>query len=192
MKKVLTALFILIGGAGYAQTFQLGVKGGVNVSNYTGNFRQIDKEALVGFHIGGMLNFKLGNNFSLGPEVLFSSQGAKIDEGNGLQDYKVSYINVPVIARVRTNGGFYVEAGPQVGFKLTENTDNTPINTFAKNLDLSGAVGLGYHGASGFGVGVRYIAGLSKVGDFNSQNIDPDFKNSVLMGSVFFTLFNNK
>jgi hypothetical protein len=35
---------------------------------------------------------------------------------------------------------------------------------------------------------VRYIAGLSKVGDFTGTNIDPDFKNSVIQASLFWAI----
>lgn len=196
MKKFLTVLLVSVVAAGssYAQTFQLGLKAGANVSNFTGDFRQIDKKALIGFHVGGMFNMQFGSNFSVQPEVIFSNQGAKLELINGdKEDYKVSYINVPVMLKFKTNGGFYIELGPQAGFKVSENTENTSIQNFAKDLDLSGAVGIGYHGNSGFGIGARYLAGFSKVRDFDTQNldVDPDFKNSVLQVSLFFTLFNN-
>lgn len=164
----------------------------MNVSNYTGG--NIESNALVGFHVGGLMNFKIGQVFSIQPEVLFSSQGAKI-KGNvgGDENVRVSYINVPVLAKLKSPGGFYVEAGPQVGFKAGEDfNENQTIDNFAKNLDLSAAVGLGYHSSMGLGFGARYTAGLSKVGDFDRTDVDPDFKNSVLQFSVFYTLFNNK
>lgn len=62
------------------------------------------------------------------------------------------------------------------------------INNFAKNLDLSVGAGIGYHSRIGLGVGARYIAGLSKVGDFSGNNIDPDFKNSVIQASIFWAI----
>jgi hypothetical protein len=176
----------------FAQTFQLGIKGGVNVSNFTGgNFENIDKKSLVGFHAGGFVSFFLGDNFAIQPEVLFSSQGAKLESAGQKQNLKVSYINVPVMLKYRFNGGFYLEAGPQIGFKVNEKTDDMQIDDFAKSTDLSVAGGLGFHSSSGLGIGARYTAGLSKVGDFDTGNIDPDFKNGVIQVSLFFTLFNN-
>lgn len=194
MKKMFFVALLFMGTVTYSQGFQLGVKGGVNISNYTGG--NIASDALVGFHVGGIFNFMLGKAFSIQPEVLFSSQGAKYDNAGNKSNLKVSYINVPVMAKLNF-GKVYLEAGPQVGFKAGEDAHNgsQTINSFAKNLDLSIGAGIGYHGASGFGIGARYMAGLSKVGDFDkttSNPIDPDFKNSVIQLSVFYTLFNNK
>ncbi len=194
MKKLLIASCVLlfIGNATYAQKFQIGLKAGTNASNYTGG--NLDSKALLGFHAGGSFNFLLGNNFSISPEVLFSSQGAKYNDLGNEKNLKVSYIQVPVMAKFRFNGGFYLEAGPQVGFKVGEDVDipDETIGNFAKDLDLSVGAGLGFHSRSGFGIGARYIAGLSKVGDFSSSEINPDFKNSVIQLSLFYTLFNNR
>jgi outer membrane protein with beta-barrel domain len=191
MKKMLFFAAMLTSAATYSQGFQLGVKGGVNVSNYTGG--DIENSAIVGFHAGATFGFLLGEHFALQPEVLFSAQGAKVKGiGNNEEKFNVSYINVPVMAKFRFTGGFYLEAGPQVGFKVNESVPDNTIENFAKDLDLSLAAGLGYHSPIGLGVGARYNAGLSKVGDFDGGTVDPDFRNSTLQFFVFYTLFNNK
>lgn len=193
MKRLIVAACLLFSTTTFAQTFQLGIKGGVNISNFTGgNFEDLDKKSLVGFHAGGFVSFFFGDNFALQPEVLFSSQGAKLEDAGQKRNLKVSYVNVPVMLKYRFTGGFYLEAGPQIGFKVSEKTDNMPIDDFAKSTDLSVAGGLGFHSSSGLGIGARYTAGLSKVGDFNAAEIDPDFKNGVIQVSLFFTLFNNR
>lgn len=192
MKRIIVAAFLLVSATGFAQTFQLGIKGGVNISNFTGgDFKDLDKKSLVGFHAGGFVSFFLGDHFAIQPEVLFSSQGAKIDNAGDEQNLKISYVNVPVMLKYRFTGGFYLEAGPQIGFKVSEDTDDMPINDFAKSTDLSIAGGLGFHSNMGLGVGARYTAGISKVGDFSVGDFDPDFKNGVLQISLFYTLFNN-
>lgn len=192
MKRLLVAAFLLVSATGFAQTFQLGIKGGVNISNFTGgDFKDLDKKSLVGFHAGGFVSFFLGDHFAIQPEVLFSSQGAKLDNAGDEQNLKVSYVNVPVMLKYRFTGGFYLEAGPQIGFKVSEDTDDMTIGDFAKSTDLSIAGGLGFHSDMGLGIGARYTAGLSKVGDFSVGDFDPDFKNGVLQISLFYTLFNN-
>ncbi|HRE50037.1 MAG TPA: porin family protein [Flavitalea sp.] len=192
MKKLLLIPAILFSLGLFAQKFQLGLKAGANVSNFSGgDFGNIDKKALVGFHGGGFVSFLLGDNFAIQPEVLFSSQGAKLKNAGNEENFKVSYLNIPILAKYRFNGGFYLEAGPQIGFKVGENVPNNTINNFAKDLDLSLDAGLGFHSQSGFGIGGRYTAGLSKVGDFNTSAFNPDFKNGVVQLFVFVTLFNN-
>lgn len=191
MKKVLFFALILASASAYSQGFQLGLKGGVNISNYTGG--DLENSSIVGFHAGATVAYLLGDHFSIQPEVLFSAQGAKVKGiGNNEEKFTVKYINLPVLAKVRFTGGFYLEAGPQVGFKIDENVPDNTIENFAKDLDLSVAAGLGYHSPIGLGIGARYNAGLSKVGDFNVNNVDPDFKNSTIQFFVFYTLFNNK
>jgi len=187
MKKLLVA-FVLFASVHFAeaQTFSIGPKAGLNISNYTGG--NIESDALVGYHLGGMLNYGFGKVFSIQPEVLFSTQGAKVQNNGTKSDFKISYVTIPVMLKFKSNGGFYVEFGPQVGFRSSSDIPDQTINNFAKNLDLAAGAGIGYQSPIGLGVGVRYIAGLSKVGDFSGQNIDPDFKNSVIQASLFWAI----
>lgn len=165
---------------------QFGLKGGVNISNFTGgDFPNIEKSAYVAFHAGGLLRIKF-DNLVLQPELLFSSQGAKLDDGTTEADYKVSYVNVPIMLQWQFNGGFYVEAGPQAGFKVSEDIPDSSIDEFAKSTDFSVGVGLGFYSKKSLGIGGRYVVGISKVGDFDSANIDPDFKNGVVQFSLMF------
>ena len=189
MKKTVLAFALLIATASFAQNFSGGIKAGANFSNFTGgDFDAVKKKAIVGFHGGGFLNFSFGA-LSLQPEVLVSTQGARIDSANKSYDWKVTYATIPVILKYRTATGFYLEAGPQVGFKLSENISDETIEDFAKGLDLSAAAGLGFQTKGGLGIGARYLVGLSKVGDFDPpKNIDPDFKNSVIQVGAFITL----
>ena len=181
MKKTILFLFLLAGSATYAQSVTAGIKAGANISNFSGgDFDAVKKKAIVGFHGGGFLNFSFGA-LSLQPEALISTQGARIDSANRSYDWKLTYLTVPVMLKLRSPGGFYAEAGPQVGFKLGENVSDETIGNFAKDLDLSAGAGLGFQTKGGLGVGARYLVGLSKVGDFEpSSGIDPDFKNSVI------------
>lgn len=178
-----------------AQEFSFGLKAGANFSNFTGgNFQQVQKSTLVGFMGGAYLGFLFGDHFSLQPEALFSTEGARLDNGlgSGKQDYTVHYVTVPVMLKYRFTGGFYVEIGPQVGFRVSQSTPDNTINNFAKSLDLSADGGIGYQSPMGLGIGARYTAGLSNVGNFNSSNINPNFKNGVAQVFLFFNIFNNK
>lgn len=191
MKKVLIAILVLMmASTSFAQRYSVGAKGGVNFSNFTGgDFKDVDKKMLVGFHLGGYLNLGFGDNLSLQPEALFSTQGVKIKDAGEETDLKVSYINIPVLLKYKSDGGFYIEAGPQVGFKVSEDVGDNSMEDFAKGLDLSLAGGLGFQSKGPFGIGARYTAGISKVGDFDAGAIDPDFKNSVIQVSIYFKLF---
>ena len=187
MKKLsITLILCAMTITSFAQTFGFGPKAGVNLSNYQGG--NIQTEAKAGYHFGGMLNFGFGNVFSIQPEVLFSTLGAKVESSGSEADFKINYLTVPVMLKFRTRSGFYLEAGPQAGFRLSESVPDQTIDHFAKNLDISLGAGLGYQTNIGLGIGVRYVAGLSKVGDFSSQEINPDVKNSVIQGSLFWVI----
>ena len=185
-KLAILCFMLLVSTMSFSQSFSFGPKAGLNISNYTGG--NIDAEALVGHHIGGVANYGFGKVFSIQPEVLFSTQGAKVNNGGKKDDFKVSYVTVPVMLKFKTNGGFYFEFGPQVGFRTKSDLGDQTINNFAKNLDLSAGAGIGFQSKIGLGIGARYIAGLSKVGDFSGNNIDPDFKNSVIQASIFWAI----
>jgi hypothetical protein len=194
MKKLITVLCL----AGLAiqlnaQKFTAGIKAGANISNFTGgNFEDVEKKALVGFHAGAYLSFGIGSIY-IQPELLVSTAGAKFEDAGEDENFKLTYITLPVMLKYRSAGGFYIELGPQVGFKIGEDVGDQTIEDFAKNLDLSLGAGLGFQMGGGFGIGGRYLVGLSKVGDFEaSSGVDPDFKNSVIQLGIFFALGGNK
>ena len=190
MKKIILLLTIsFLAVPAMAQHFQVGLRAGVNVSNFTGgNFDAVKKKALVGFHAGGFFRFKI-SRIALQAEALVSTQGAVIDSVSGSYDWKVTYVNVPLLLQYYLTKRWYLELGPQVGFKLSEDFQNSTLNNFAKDLELSAAAGLGYRTRSGFGLGFRYTAGLSTIGDFRpSGGIDPDFRNGVIQGSLYIPL----
>jgi PPE-repeat protein len=191
MKKLVTLPFVLLAITSFSQ-ISLGLKAGVNISNFTGgDFNTIEKDALVGFHGGGLVHISLGH-LVVQPEVLFSSQGAKLTSNGTESDFKLSYITIPAMVKWETDGGFYLEAGPQGGFKISENVPDSITSDFVKGGDFSFNAGLGFHSSGGFGIGARYNVGISKIGEFDSDNINPDFKNSVLQFSIFYTFLGKK
>ncbi|SHN33248.1 porin family protein [Chitinophaga sp. CF418] len=189
MKKLLFICLVLLSTKGFSQSFlkrfEFGLKAGANYSNFTNT--DFATDPLVGFHAGATVAFKITDNFLVQEEFLFSSQGAKI-KGDvfGNNDIKLYYISVPFLAKYRTNSGFYIEAGPQVGMKAKEEVKGLTVGEFAKKLDLAAAGGIGFQSKIGLGIGVRYIYGISKVGDFDITNIKTDFRSNVAQASIFY------
>ena len=193
MKKLILICFVLVSSRSFSQGFiqgitqrlTFGIKGGANYSNYV--HADFTTQALVGFHAGALVDFRLTKNLSIQEEFLYSLQGAKVPENVfGKEEVKVSYMSVPFLLKYRTNLGIYVEAGPQAGMRISDNIGKTQSGDFAKRVDLAAAGGIGYQSKSGFGVGVRYVAGLSGVGNFQSAGVKPDFRTSVGQASVFY------
>lgn len=190
MKKIIILPAILLSTIAFSQ-ISLGLKAGANISNFTGEFGPIEKQAKVGFHAGGLVHISFGH-LVLQPELLFSTQGAKLKYLNTETDFEVSYLNIPVMLKWETDGGFYLEGGPQAGFKISENVPDSISSDFVKGGDFSIGLGLGFHSKKGFGIGGRYVVGISKIGEFDSGNIDPDFKNAVIQFSIFYTFLGKK
>ncbi len=170
----------------YSQSLSFGPKAGVNLSNYSGG--TINSNIKAGFHFGSVVNFGFGKIFSIQPEILFSMQGAKVESSGSKKDFKINYLNVPVMLKFRIANGFFIEAGPQAGLRLPESIPGEAINNFSKTLDFSIGAGLGYQSENGFGAGIRYISGVSKVGGFSDEAFSSDFKNMVVQASVFWII----
>lgn len=170
---------------GFLKRFSFGLKAGGNFSNFTN--ADFDTEGMAGFHAGALVNFKITDKLSVQEEFLFSSQGVKFkDDVFGKDNIKINYMTVPLMLKYRTNPGIFFEAGPQIGFRISEDTDNMTIKEFSKKLEYGVAGGLGYQSKSGFGISARYIAGLSDVGDFKLSNVKTDFRNNTIQASIFY------
>jgi hypothetical protein len=180
MKKLMLLPLVLVVMVANAQ-LKLGAKGGVNISNFTGLDEAVDHEALIGFHVGGVVRWKL-NHLVVQPEVLYSAQGCTIKANGTEKDYKLDYVNVPIMLQWQFGGKLYVEAGPQAGFRVS---DNLPSGVSAKGTDWAGAIGLGFmKSEGGLGLGGRYTMGFTKVADVDAG--DDDFKNGVIQISLFY------
>lgn len=185
------ALFIT-GVTAQAQKFQFGIKGGANITNFRGsNYQDVKANSIIGFHAGVLTNLRFGSILSIQPEILVSSQGAKLEDATSNENFKATYATLPVMIKLQSpGGGLYIEAGPQFGLKISDRVSG--INTDVKNLDAAIAAGIGFHSKMGLGIGARYVAGLSKVGEIDfGGGVNPDYKNSTIQVSLFYTIFNN-
>lgn len=101
-----------------------GIRAGVNFQNINGKDQMDDKlenDLKTGFHVGVNAEVPVAPDFYLQPGVLFTTKGAKIDEG-GI-DYKVniSYIEVPInflYKPVLGTGKLLLGIGPYVAFGI--------------------------------------------------------------------------
>lgn len=185
MKKLILFFLCTATFAGVQAQAKFGLKAGVNVATLTGDDVE-DVKAKLGFNVGGFAELPLADAFSLRPEVVFSGQGAKAD-GEG--DYKLNlgYLNVPVLAKWSSEGGFFAETGPQVGFLLSAKAKagdlDMDMKDYYKSIDFAWAFGIGYQVASNIGINGRYNLGLANVADSDDGSV----KNSVFQVGAFYT-----
>lgn len=158
MKKAIVILIVVLGfNSLTAQTLKFGLKAGANFANLEGN--NVEGSTYTSFHFGALMEVKLLENLSLQPELVYSSQGTKIDEA-AFDDINYNYITVPVLAKFYlTKNKLSFEAGPQFSFLVNENVqDQFEGETF----DFALAGGLGYNITEHFLIQARYIAGLTE------------------------------
>ncbi|MDI6033458.1 porin family protein [Flavobacterium sp. LB2P84] len=174
---------------------KFGVKGGVNFSNlYTEDVD--DNNVLTGFNVGFFAKLPISNNIALQPEISYTGKGAELVYNNalvsGTAQFKLDYIEVPLLLVVNVTKNFNIHAGPYAAYmvsaKTTNKSDSGSYN-FEDNIDtddfnkfdagLAGGVGIDLEPVS---FGVRYNYGLTKIGkeDSSTSFSSPDAKNSVL------------
>lgn len=169
----------------------VGLKAGGNLSNLNGlDVDNYETKAIIGFHVGAYTTFNLGRNFAIQPELVYSTQGGTIEGGGFTEDIKLNYFNIPIMVKFLTNSGFYVEAGPQIGFNTGE-LDSEDVEGDIKGSDFSICGGLGFQPTkSPFGIGLRYNVGMGTTGDISSEDFEnAEFKNGVLQLSLYWRIF---
>ena len=201
MKKIiLSAIAVLVFGFANAQKAQFGLKGGVNVAsqNYSGDGAP-SPSSIIGFHIGGFVEIKISDKFSIQPELVYSTQGSKFDfmaeyDGNIYDTentFKLSYINIPVMFKYYATEKFSLEAGPQLGFLTSSKMETEVIGqsvtqnvkSLFESIDFGLNIGAGYYFTKNISAGVRYNFGLANVGK-NEDGSDDSIKNNVFSVSL--------
>lgn len=175
MKKtllVLSLIILTVLGA-EAQKARVGLKAGANFANVDAAG---DPESKTGFHFG--LYAELGaGGFSIMPELLFSTKGAK--------DFDLTYIEVPVLLKKSFAKVLNFHVGPQFGFLTKAEADGVDFKDFMKGTDVSAVFGAGLDLPGGLTAGARYVLGLTAIEDFGSVSI----KNKTFQVYVGYKLF---
>jgi hypothetical protein len=192
MKKLsLFVSVILLGSAVMAQTSaKLGIKAGLNVSNVALEPEVIDKGTRLGFHGGLLAHIHVSPQIGIQPEILFSGQG--FEDNTNDAEWKLNYLNIPVMIQYMFDNGFRLQAGPQVGFLLDGKIEgdaggaDVDIADDLKKIDAGVGLGVGYLSYSGLGIEGRYNLGLTNINDVGTNEL----RNRVFQISLFYMLDN--
>jgi hypothetical protein len=197
MKKLIltVALSFLIFQFNQAQELTFGVKGGINLASLGGDVPS-NAKSKIGFHIGGIAEYMLSDEFGVQAELLYSALGNKVEESiEGVsfkQKTKLSYITLPVVAKYFVTDEIALEAGPQFSFLMSAEIEGEgtfegqsqsateDISDFTNGIDLGFGIGGSYKTDGGLFFGLRYVLGLSNI---NSDGPDT-VNNNVLQVSA--------
>ena len=184
-----------------AQDISFGLKAGPNFADL--NFSDSggeEFETRTAFHVGGVVELSFSDKFSVQPELLFSSVGAKIEESEGEASMKVqfieNYLSVPIMLKFYPIEGLSLQAGPQIGFLLSakskweisgagsgeDGTEEEDMKDEFESIDFGVGFGVGYKMDMGLFFDARYVLGMINV----VKEIDDDeyVKNNVIQLSV--------
>lgn len=183
MKKIILSVitvmtFVFV----HAQDIRYGVKGGLNLSNFSGDTDGINLKSKAGFNVGGFAEIKLVNKFYIQPELLYSTQGTKFKfnfytEGGVFQSadisFNLSYINLPVMFKYYVADKLNIEAGPQIGFLTSAKAKTTlkgysgshemDAKDFFRSIDFGLNFGAGYEFTENIFASARYNLGLANI-----------------------------
>lgn len=175
MKKRLSWIALFIFFSFYAAQAQevgtrFGLKVGLNSANFGGDD---DTKTRFGYHGGPYLSIGISENFAIQPELLYSTQGAEVTANNVSRKQDLSYINLPIMAKIYVANGFNIQVGPYVGVLLDFDShadDNTAsVKVDYKGYDFGVGLGLAYEFTGGFNFGARYNFGLADISDFDAD-----------------------
>ena len=199
MKKFIlgTAFFALFGFTASAQTFDLGLKAGVNLAKLNSDFAT--EENRLGYQVGAFARIG-SNSLYLQPELYFGSKGNKFvrvvqDNSTAVSaegEVTFTTLDIPLLIGKKFGGdklNFRLNAGPVVSFNLDEKSSfsaafdqatdfkNYKDQTFG--LQLGGGVDI-----TNVTVDLRYETGLTNI----SQSDRYKQKANVFLLSVGFKI----
>ena len=163
----------------------LGVKGGMNISDYTGRgFGEFKSDSYTSFHVGLFIQFSLSSRWNVQPELLYSEQGfgLKNNSQENIQ-LKLNYLQLPVLLEFQLIKGLFLQSGPQLSYLLKEDYNAVSYRLNYNTFDFSVGFGVEYRLQSFFLYG-RYNTGINRI--FNSSEVQAH--NRVIQAGVGFFL----
>jgi hypothetical protein len=172
-----------------AQDVNYGVKLGLSNPKLSGFYGEVGHTAKIGFNLGGFVEVVVSDQFSLQPELLFSTQGANTKETEITYKSRLNlnYLNIPIMGKYYLQDYISIEFGPQFGFLVSKKEiypdeqmyeSDESITDYVKNFDLGFNVGGSYDLNEKLSINLRYNIGLSNIfkddsdepGDYNEYN----------------------
>jgi opacity protein-like surface antigen len=194
MKKVFLSLICLASLATASAQFSLGAKAGAQLTDFRGGAYFAEESKMkVGYYGGAYGRFHFTDKIAAQAEVLYSAQGAKIEDADDDYDRNLNYITVPVMFQYHLPLGLYFETGPQVSFltkaQWKDGDDKRDLKDITKKTDFAWVAGAGFKITEELGVNARYNIGIS---DFTDAEMGGKAHNSAIQLGLSWKLFGGK
>ncbi|WP_433833338.1 porin family protein [Flavobacterium anhuiense] len=165
---------------------RFGIKGGINFPTSSSDFNE--NENLIGYQVGIFSEIKPVEKFGIQPELLYSTH--KLENKfakDGIaydNDIKMSYLNLPILAKYFVTQELTVQAGPQIGFLMHAEENGVNITDHIKTIDFGLNFGVGYNFLEVCFVDLRYNLGLSNAVDFHVGDVNYTIRNNMFSLAV--------
>lgn len=172
MKKILLALCIVIGtllsaSAQLLPTFQLGIKGGVNLSSFSTSASTAFSSSNRAGYLAGLWARVGGAGIYFQPELYFTSKNATITK-DGV-DYKERYnsVDLPLLVGIKfgiLGNGVRINTGPVISFYShnDQNAFDNAVHLRYKDQNYAWQFGVGAD-IRRLSIDLRYEAGINKI-----------------------------
>ena len=174
--KNIMLLFLLLPGSILLGQSSVGIRAGVMSSKQNvqdGNITE-DYKSKLGADIALIADFPIGI-MSISPEFHWLQKGAKIEDLNGTigeVSRTFNYLEIPLLLKLNfgKGAGFFLMAGPSVGYLLDGTDKDMDGQTNDIDLDFYNRTEWGAHVGGGISLGtlkidLRYIFGLTDIFD---------------------------
>ncbi len=171
---VLSLFLISFSAISYAQKFQFGIKGGVDMHKIDG--RSFNEQFAYGYQAGAFVTIPLSDRFGIQPEVIFSQVNIDTSDNlsspydfKNLDKVKLKYIKIPLLLNYNANKFVSLQAGPQFGILMDDNSTLLENGKSAfKKGDFSMVAGLQLN-ISSIKIYGRYGIGLNNINDIDNK-----------------------
>ncbi|PJJ10468.1 outer membrane protein with beta-barrel domain [Flavobacterium sp. 1] len=171
LKILLLGAFIML-ASNTISAQKWGIRAGVNFSDISGD--GWDSSSKTGLYAGVYKEIPLIKSLLfIQPEVQYSQEGFSTN----INDVKIDYLTVPILAKIYVAKLLSFETGPQFGFLVNDN-DFGDANSFVPSWAFGASLNL----PLGLSINARYVSGL----DDTYDNPTLSGKNQVIqLGAAF-------
>ena len=189
MKKFLLftamAIFAFVNANAQGE-FRIGFKAGVNIASIGGDYTYGVGSfgSRTGFHLGALVEVPINDKFSVQPEILYSAKGSNFDLSSGDTDFKLDYIDLPILGKYHIIQGLSAELGPVIGVLVKADYDDEDVKDEFKSVDVGIGIGASYRLPMGVFFSLRYNKGVIDVNDSDDPFLDYKKQNNVFQASA--------
>lgn len=194
--SLLVALFFTL--YGYSQISrpdnvipnQVGIKIGINASQFYGNGADDHNESNFGYHGGAFARLMLSESWAIQPELLYTVKG-NVSPSPGSIKIQNQYVVLDVLGKYYFNKTFNIHLGAELGYLVEAQTqwDADPLDPLEEDisdgfndLDYALIFGAELHLNEKLSLGLRYNPSIVSVGTKLNDKFDfSEQKNTALL-----------